>query len=115
MRKVEITKDCIEDIHKLDKRCRQWVMSIIDYLKDEKHTIEMIEQHFPMLSGGLHGFRKAKHRGFGLRILFRLVSNKRILVTIDRSFGDLGVDEIIQLFAVGHRDKIYDIVRKRIK
>lgn len=115
MRIVEITRDCLEDIKTLDKRNRQWVLSIVDYLKDENNTIETIEQRFPMLSDGLHGYRKAKNRSFGLRILFTIESNKRILITIDRSFKDLDVDEIIQLFAVGHRDRIYGVVRKRIK
>ena len=45
---VEITKDCVEDIKILGKRCRQWVLAIVDYLKDEENTIEMIEQHFPI-------------------------------------------------------------------
>ena len=87
MRNVEITKDCLEDIKNLDKRCRQWVLSIVDYLKDEQNTIEMIEQRFPMLSGGLHGYRKVKNRSFGLRILFTIQSDKRVRLTIDNHFN----------------------------
>lgn len=66
MRKVDITKKCLEDIKALDKRNRQWVLSIVDYLKDEQNIIEMIEQCFTMLSGGLHGYRKAKNQSSGL-------------------------------------------------
>lgn len=115
MRKVDITKNCLEDIKALDKRNRQWVLSIVDYLKDEQNTIEMIEQRFPMLSGGLHGYRKAKNRSFGLRILFTIQSDKRIRLTIDNHFNRSSFDEIIKLFAVDHRDRIYDVIRKRIK
>jgi mRNA-degrading endonuclease RelE of RelBE toxin-antitoxin system len=115
MRKVDITKNCLEDIKALDKRNRQWVLSIVDYLKDEQNTIEVIEQRFPMLSGGLHGYRKAKNRSFGLRILFTIQSDKRVRLTIDNHFNRSSFDEIIKLFAVDHRDKIYDVIRKRIK
>ena len=115
MRKVDITKNCLEYIKALDKRNRQWVLSIVDYLKDEQNTIEMIEQRFPILSGGLHGYRKVKNRSFGLRILFTIQSDKRVRLIIDNHFNRSSFDEIIKLFAVGHRDKIYNVIGKRIK
>ena len=115
MRKIMISTKTIKEINKFDNREKQWIKAIIGYLEDESHSLDMIKLKFRPLSNELEGYHKAKHRGFGLRIIFRILDQDEIQVFIDKRELDESVNEIIQIITAGKRDKIYDLAIKKIK
>ena len=96
-------------------KCKKWIKAIIDYLKDEDHSLDLIRQKFKPLGGELLGYYKAKHRGFGMRIIFQILNDKELKIYFERIEFDKNVNEVIQIIAGGRRDIIYEIVAKRIK
>lgn len=82
MRKVEISSLVQKNFYKFDGREKQWTKAVISYLEDEINSIETIKQKFKPLSGELLGYYKAKHRGFGIRILFKILNETELKVYI---------------------------------
>lgn len=113
MRKVILNKIVIKEIDSLDKREKQWVKAVIDVLEDERNSIEILEQKFQPLGGELSGYRKAKNRSFGIRIVFRILKNQEIEVMIGRLSMSQEVHELIELLTVGKRDKVYQRALER--
>jgi len=113
MRKIEIRTEVQKDIEKFDGRERQWTKAIILYLQDEHNSIETIKQKFKPLHGDLSGYYKAKHRGFGIRLVFKILSETEFIMDIEKLKPNEVITECIQLLAVGKRDKIYDLAKKR--
>lgn len=84
-------------------------------MEDERNSIESIKQKFKPLSGDLNGYCKAKHRGFGIRIIFKILNETELKVYIERIEIDSSINEVIQFIADGRRDNIYSLAIKRIK
>lgn len=115
MRKVIISKEVVKNIEKFDGREKQWISAVIRYLENEENSIELIKQKFEALGKELKGYYKAKHRGFKIRCVFKILNEFEIAVYIEKSHLDPLIDEIIQLVAVGKRDFIYELASKRVK
>lgn len=115
MRKVEISSLVQKDFNTFDGREKQWAKAIISYLEDEHNSTELIKQKFKQLSGELLGYYKAKHRGFGIRLIFKILNDNELKIYIERIEIDSSINEIIQFIAGGRRDSIYSLAIKRIK
>lgn len=113
MRKVIIDSFVAKDIVKFNGREQKWIIQIIKILEDETNSIEIIKQKFKPLNGELKGYQKAKHRGFGIRIVFKFLNNNEIEIMIDKD--DEEYREMIELLAVGKRDGVYEIAKHRLK
>ena len=115
MRYIDISNLVQKDFDQFDGREKQWIKAIIDYLKDENNSLDLIKQKFKPLGGELSGYYKAKHRGFGIRIIFQILNDNELKIYFERIEFDKNVNEVIQIIAGGRRDIIYEIVAKRIK
>mgnify|MGYP001309683832 CR=1 FL=1 len=113
MRKIIIDSRASKDIDAFKGYERLWITQIINILEDESNSLEYIQQKFKPLQGKLKGYRKAKHRGFGLRIVFRLLNEQEILIIINHD--DKEKREIIEFLAIGKREEIYDIAKHRLR
>jgi mRNA-degrading endonuclease RelE of RelBE toxin-antitoxin system len=114
MRKVIISKEVLKDISQFDGREKQWICAVIRYLENEDHSIQTIKQKFATLRDDLKGYYKAKHRGFKIRCVFKILSEREIALYVEKTQSDPLIDEILQLIAVGKRDSIYELARKRV-
>lgn len=115
MRKVVINKLVQKDIDQFDGREKQWIKAVVCYLEDENNSIELIKQKFSPLSGSLSGHYKAKHRGFGIRLIFEIFEEHELRVYFQKISIDSSVNEVIEIIAGGRRDQIYETVAKRVK
>ena len=115
MRYIDISNLVQKDFDQFDGREKQWIKAVIEYLKDENNSLDLIKQKFKPLGGELSGYYKAKHRGFGIRIIFQILNEKELKVYFERIEFDTDITEVIQVIAGGRRERIYDTVAKRIK
>lgn len=115
MRKVFITKETAKDIQRFDGREKQWICAVIRYLENEEHSLELIKQKFEVLREDLKGYYKAKHRGFKIRCVFKILSENEVALHIEKTHGDSLINEVIEMIAVGKRDSIYELASKRVK
>lgn len=113
MRILILSKHAKKDINQFKGREKFWIDKTLDFIVDERNTQTIISQKFKSLSGELSGFRKAKHRGFGIRIVFRFLSDNEIEIMIDKD--DEEYREMIELLAVGKRELVYEIAKHRLK
>jgi mRNA-degrading endonuclease RelE of RelBE toxin-antitoxin system len=115
MRYIDISGLVQKDFDQFDGREKQWIKAVIAYLKDENNSLDLIKQKFKPLGGELSGYYKAKHRGFGIRLIFQILNENELKVYFERIEFDADITEVIQIIAGGRRDKIYDKAAKRIK
>jgi mRNA-degrading endonuclease RelE of RelBE toxin-antitoxin system len=115
MRKVLLSKQVAKDINNFDGRELQWICAIVRFLENEENSLETIKQKFKSLNNDLKGYYKAKHRGFKIRMVFKILNAHEIEIYVEKMKADPMFDEIIQLIAVGKRDSIYELASKRAR
>ena len=115
MRKVNIDKKIVKQLKKFDGKALGWQKAIIDYLKDESNTIEEIKEKFESTQGDLKEYYKAKNSSLKVRIIFEILETDEDIniFLFERDLEDDGASEILNIFAGGYRDKIYDEANRR--
>lgn len=107
MRTILINARVAKELKRFEGKELQWIKAIVSYLEDDTNSRELIEQKFKPLGGSLVGYRKAKNRSLGIRMIFRFLSHNELELMVEPITHDEAIQEFIELLTVGRRDKVY--------